>query len=212
MEIGISLLALALLAPAATSHPHGLYVKLSGLWVSQVDSELEDPGGSPTTADLTFDSGYGVVAAIGQTFALDLPISLSVELEYAFRSAPADTFESPLVTLGAAGDYDSHSVMLNAIVAIDVADGFGFYGGIGVGTTVTVADLAVNLLGPIVEVPTEDDLTFTWQVLGGVQFAIGNHLLLYSGVRYFDAGQPDLDTFGSPNTSFAVEAGLRVYF
>jgi hypothetical protein len=31
-------------------------------------------------------------------------------------------------------------------------------------------------------------------------------------VRYFDAGQPDLDTFGSPNTSFAVEAGLRVYF
>ncbi len=58
---------------------------------------------------------------------------------------------------------------------------------------------------------SDDDVTFTWQVLGGVRYVINKHVMLYSGVRYWDAGDVDM-TIESANVSFVVEAGLRVYF
>ncbi len=211
MGMNACVLGIALLSAGAAEHPHGLYVKLSGLWVDQESSDLSSSGGVPLVTTLEFDSGYGVMGGIGYTLSLDLPVAISVEVEYAFRSADVDSFTGPLV-LPALGTYDSHSVMANAIASVDIANGFGLYGGIGVGATATTADLAVDLGLGVIDVPTEDDFTFSWQVLGGVQYAIGNHLLIFGGVRYFDAGEVDLDAFDADNASFAVEAGLRVYF
>ncbi len=57
MGINASVLCLALLS-AAPEQPQGLYVKLSGLWVDQENSDLTS-GGGPAVFSLEFGSGYG---------------------------------------------------------------------------------------------------------------------------------------------------------
>jgi opacity protein-like surface antigen len=212
--IGVALLAVTASETDAAG-PQGLYLKVSGMWVQQEDSDVTSLGGVPLPLDASveFDSGYGVLGGIGYTLSLGLPVSLSVELEYAFRAADADTLTNPLVPLPLAGGNDSHSVMVNAIAGLELGAGFGLYGGAGLGATITTADLAVDLGGGLmISLPSEDDTTFSWQVLGGVSFSIGGQLMLYGGVRYFDAGDVDFDSFDGENSSFAIEAGLRVYF
>lgn len=212
--MGMNAIALGLVllsAGASPGHPDGLYAKLSGVWVQQEGSDLTSEG-VPGTFSLEFDSGYGVMGGVGYTFSLDMPVSISVELEYAFRSAEVDTASLPPIMIPASGPYDSHSVMANAIAAVDLGGGLGLYGGVGVGATITTADLAFDFGGGFIDAPTEDDVTFSWQVLGGVQLSLGRTLLLYGGVRYFDAGEVDLDAIETDNASFAVEAGVRVYF
>ncbi len=215
-KIGIGAVCVALGAVVASTGEaagqEGLYLKVSGMWVDQDDSDLTDEEGASLDATLEFDSGYGILGGVGYTLSLGLPVSVSVEVEYAFRTADVDTLNDPAVPLPVTGSNDSHSVMANAIAALDLGGGFGLYGGVGIGATITTADLAVDLGGGLaLEVPSDDDTTFSWQVLGGVQFSTGN-LLLYGGVRYFDAGDVDFEDFGGENSSLAVEAGVRLYF
>ncbi len=193
--------------------PHGLYLKLAGAFVLQQDAELLSVGGVPLSATLDFETGYGVQGGVGYTFAWESGPSLSLELEYAFRSAETDVVSAPPLALPATGQNESHSLMLNVIGAIDIVGGLGLYGGGGFGIAITNSDLTLDLGGgTFVTFPGDTDTTLAWQLMGGVQYAFGRHFVVYSGVRYFDAGTVGFQTFQSENKSISIELGLRVYF
>ncbi len=193
--------------------PDGLYLKLAGAFVLQQDAELLSAGGVPLSATLDFETGYGVQGGVGYTFAWESGPSLSLELEYAFRSAETDVVSAPPLALPATGQNESHSLMLNVIGAIDIVGGLGLYGGGGFGIAITNSDLTLDLGGgTFVTFPGDTDTTLAWQLMGGVQYAFGRHLVIYSGVRYFDAGTVGFQTFQSENKSISIELGLRVYF
>ena len=219
--IQIVAMTLAITAPVCGQFGEGggFYFTGSGMVVFQQDSQLRDNTGGLIDAllaplmtsdlELEFNTGFGVRAGVGYTFA-DIPLSL--EFEYVYRSSDIDSISTPLGTLPAAGDTDSHSLMWNALLDIDFGDtGFGLYGGAGVGFTVSRAELT-DVGGLPIGLLRDDDTTFSWQVLGGVKFAIDSQLVLYTGVRYFDAGDVNFDTLGGENQSLSVEFGFRVYF
>jgi opacity protein-like surface antigen len=136
-----------------------------------------------------------------------------VEGTYAYRSADVDRLVAPGLTLPARGTNQSHSIMVNFLGTFEIAGGFGVYGGGGVGVTITQADLGLDLGGGVtLAFPADTDVTFSWQVTGGVQYELGAHLVLFGGVKYFDAGHVGFETFGGENRNLAVEVGLRVYF
>ena len=214
--VGPAILCAAVLAadPVGQQHaPGGLYLKLAGSLVVQQDAELLSIGGVPLSATMDFDIGYGVQGGVGYTFAWESGPSVSLELEYSFRSVQIDELSSPPLTLPATGQNESHSLMVNVIGSIDIVGGFGIYGGGGIGVAITNSDLTLDLGGgTFVVFPGDTDTTLAWQVMGGVQYAFGPHLVLYSGVRYFDAGTVAFDTFQSENKSISVELGLRIHF
>ncbi len=213
---GSTILCAAVLATDPAGHqqsPDGLYLKLAGSFVVQQDAELLSVGGVPLSATLSFDNGYGVQGGVGCTFAWESGASVSLEFEYSFRTSEIDELSAPPLTLPATGQNESHSLMLNVIGSIDIAGGFGLYGGGGIGAAITNSALTLDLGGGMTaSFPGDTDTTLAWQVMGGVQYAFGAHLVLYSGVRYFDAGTVGFDTFQSENRSVSVELGLRVHF
>ncbi len=193
--------------------PDGLYLKLAGSLVLQQEAELLSVGGVPLSATLNFDVGYGVQGGVGYTFAGESGPSVSLEFEYSFRTAEIDELSAPPLTLPATGQNESHSLMLNVIGSINIAGGLGLYAGGGIGVAITNSDLTIELgPGMTVSFPGDTDTTLAWQGMVGVQYAFGAHLVLYSGLRYFDAGTVGFDTFQSENKSLSVELGLRIHF
>ena len=194
--------------------PGGLYLKLGGMLVLQDDSDLQSVGGVPLNATLEFDTGFGIETGVGYTFSSqESRFAATLEMEYAYRAADLNTLTAPGLSLAANGTNESHALMFNALGSVDIVGGFGLYGGGGVGVAMTRSDLVLDLGGGMVlTFPRDDAFTFTWQVMGGAQMALGRHVMLFGGVKYFDAGDVIFDTFGGTNRSLAFEAGLRVYF
>jgi len=213
---GSAILCAAVLAAVPVGQqqtPDGLYLKLAGSFVLQQDADLFSVGGVPLSATLDFDTGFGGQAGVGYTFAWASGPSVSVEFEYSFRTVEIEEVSAPPLILPATGQNESHSLMLNVIGSIDIVGGLGVYAGGGLGVAITNSDLTVDLGGGgFVSFPGDTDTTFAWQAMGGVQYAFGAHFVLYSGVRFFDAGTVAFETFRSQNSSISIELGLRLYF
>jgi opacity protein-like surface antigen len=214
--IGSTILCAAVLAadpagPART--PDGLYLRLAGSFVLQQDADLLSVGGVPLSATQDFSTGFGVQAGVGYTFAWETGPSVSLEFEYSFRTAQIEQVSAPPLSLPATGQNESHSLMFNVIGGIDIIGGLGLYAGGGFGVSITNSDLTVDLGGgSFASFPGDTDTTISWQAMGGVQWAFGAHFVLYSGVRFFDAGTVEFETFQSDNSSVSIELGLRYYF
>ena len=213
---GSAILCAAVLAagPAGKHRtPDGLYLKLAGSFVLQQDADLLSVGGVPLSATLDFSTGFGVQAGVGYTFAWESGPAVSLEFEYSFRTAEIEQVSAPPLTLPATGQNESNSLMLNVIGSFDIVGGLGVYGGVGLGLAITNSDLTVDLGGgSFASFPGGTDTTIAWQAMGGLQYAFGAHFLLYSGVRYCDAGTVQFETFQSDNSSLSIELGLRYYF
>ena len=207
-----TLLAAVLVAqPAEGVEPQGLYLKLSGIGVVQNDSNLRSLTGTPVDATLEYDTGYGVKVGVGHSWAWT-PVSLSLELEYAYRTADVSGVRGLGTTTPAGGSTDSHGAMLNLVARIDVTERFGVYIGGGVGATLTSSDLQLDLGGPPVVFSGQEDVTFSWQAIGGVQYAFSENFVAYGGVTYFDAGDIEFESFIAENSSLGLVFGLRLYF
>ena len=213
---GSAILCAAVLAadPAGPRQtPGGLYLQLGGSFVLQQEADLLSVGGVPLAATLDFNTGFGVQAGVGYTFVWESGASVSLEFEYSFRTAQIEQVAAPPLTLPATGQNESHSLMFNVITAMDIVGGLGVYAGGGFGVAVTNSDLTVDLGGGgFANFPGDTDTTLAWQAMGGLQYAFGAHFVLYSGVRFFDAGTVGFETFQSDNSSISIELGLRYYF
>lgn len=184
--------------------PSGTYVSLLGLYVMQqdADSTATIPGLGSLTGEIEFDDGYGGAVALGHRYP-DAP--LCVEFEYAYRTAEVDAS-------GIDADLNTHAFMFNLLVLHEFEDSpFGLYLGIGAGAAVSVAD--VDEAGSEVD---EEDVTFAYQVMGGISVDLSHNLELFGGVRWFDALEPEFEESGGTleveNRSVNIEAGLRIYF
>ena len=216
ISVGILCAAVAAADPVEPERekPGGLYLTLSGMVVVQEDSDLTSVGGLALDASLEYDTGYGVQAGVGYTFSWEESrLAVSLELDYAFRTADAESLDAPGLTIPASGTNDSHSIMFGVLASVEITGGFGLYGGGGIGLTISESDLTLDLGGGFsLPIPSDSDVTFTWQARGGVQYALGRHIVFFGGVNYLDAGNVHFDSFGGENRSLAFEAGLRVYF
>lgn len=198
--------------------PSGWYAKGFGMALWQQDSDIRDNTGfAPEIeqwgTEFSFDIGFGGGVSVGYTFA-DFPVSL--ELEYAYRTAETDAYSVTIDGISGSGsvegDFAVHAIMFNALFDTPIGESrFGLYGGGGVGIAVSEADLD-SINGIALPIVSDDDTTFAWQVMGGVTFDVSARAQLYTGVRYFDAGDVDFELLGGENSSLSWEFGLRIYF
>ena len=189
----------------------GFYVTVSGIGVLQSDSDVHALAGPPLDATLDYDIGLGAQIGVGYTFVWPR-MSLSLQADYAFRSAELSAVNNAGSTSPASGTNTSHSLMISAIAEIYLTDNFGLYAGGGLGATLTHADLLLDLGGPPTVFPSEETIGFSWQFMGGVQFAVSDRVVIYGGVTYFDAGKVEFNAFNVDNSSLGFVAGLRLYF
>jgi opacity protein-like surface antigen len=186
----------------------GLYTSIAGLWVMPKDGELTVDGVS--SGEVEFDDGFGASVAIG----FDLPaLPISIEAEYTWRDAETETLNVTGLGFPVSFDADlgSHAFMLNGILNLKLGETpFGLYAGGGVGYVLTTVDLAAVAGLPVDG--DEEDFTFAYQLRGGVTLDLTDNIILFGGVRWFDATEPDIDGVEVELQSLDFELGLRLYF
>ncbi|MFG0285245.1 MAG: hypothetical protein ACF8R7_12550 [Phycisphaerales bacterium JB039] len=206
--------------PAAVSDPQptfwdpfpeapraGIYVRFGGLAVEQQEDARLVEGGS--TSMVTFDRGYGFVAAIGQKLH-EMPLSL--ELEYAYRNITADQIVGEFETRSAGGDLDLHTFSFNVLLdAPDLIGILGVYAGGGVGFVAT--DLAVRSSSGQAAVAVRGDELFL-QAMAGITLSVSYNMQLYGGVRWASAGtiEDEEDMVSLDTELVGAELGLRIFF
>ena len=186
----------------------GLYTSIAGLWVMPEDGALTVDG--VAAGDVEFDDGFGASLALG----FDLPaLPISIEAEYTWRNSESETLN--VTGLGIPVSFDAdlglHAFMLNGVLNLKIGDTpFGVYAGGGVGYVLSTVDLAAVAGLPVDG--DEEDFTFAYQLRGGLTFNITDNIMLFGGVRWFDATEPDFDGVEVELQSLDVELGLRLYF
>lgn len=217
MNLGFQTFSAAALALGVVTNAYGqgtpddhnrLYLSLSGLWVEQNDADFEIDDLPGVEAEITFDDGFGVVAAIGQ----ELPNSpFRLEFEYAYREAETETIDVEGMSAPLDSDVEIQSFMLNGIIDFKLGDGpFGVYAGAGLGVAITRFD--IRSINGIDNDRSEWNSSFAYQGLAGVTFEVGDNAELFGGVRWFDALEVDITNVQLDTSSIDFEAGLRFFF
>ena len=203
----------ALLAMTGAAHGddddrYGIYGSISGLWVMPQDGDVTVDGAG--SGELEFDDGFGVSLALGY----DLPaLPISLEVEYSYRDAESETLSiSGLpVPVDFEADLGLHTFMVNGVLNFNIGGTpLGVYGAAGIGYTLSTVDVA-SIAGLPVD-QDEEDFTFAYQLKAGMTFELTDDVLLYGGVRWFDALEADYDDVEVEEASVDLEIGLKFYF
>ena len=144
-----------------------------------------------TSGELTFDSGFGFIAALGNGFD-----GLRGEIEMAYRNNDLDKFPNNNAT----GDITSLAVMGNMLVDLAVSESIRPFLGAGIGMANVDWD------------GDEDDTVFAYQAIAGVGFPLTHVTTLDLQYRYFATADPD---FGGAEAEYQTHnffAGLRFDF
>ncbi len=180
----------------------GLYIRgfvgFSDLSSTTLGGDVESP--------VSFDTR----AIAGAAFGYDLDsIPLRSEIEFAYRTADADSFAG-----GTTGDFASTSLSLNAYFDLDAVGGTRFTPYIGAGITY-VTEIDFDLIDGLSEDEFSDRGGIAFQLMAGTEFALTNRLSLNGEVRYFDAGNQTLSSDDGRNITAdydTVEAILGLTF
>jgi len=166
--------------------------------------------------DVSSDTGFGINAAIGKSFAN----GFDLELEYGFKTADLDEATPSDEVAEYTGDFevdvdgnvDIHSLMANAIYNFKSGASITPYAGAGIGLGFVNIDL--DDAGDI------SDTVFAYQLMAGVAFNVSNNMDILAGYRYF--GTSDItedgtfygyDVEGSATVdSHNFEVGLKYSF
>jgi opacity protein-like surface antigen len=205
----ITLISLSMTSGVRADDDHaGLYTSIAGLWVMPEDGDLTIDG--VASGEVEFDDAFGASVALG----FDLPaLPISIEAEYTWRDAETENIN--ITGLGFPVSFDaelgSHAFMLNGVLNLKLGDTpFGVYAGGGVGYVLSTVDLAA-VAGLPVE-GEEEDFTFAYQFRGGVTLDVTDDIMLFGGVRWFDATEPDFDGVEVELQTLDLEFGVRLYF
>jgi opacity protein-like surface antigen len=186
----------------------GVYGRLGGLVIEQQEDGTLLEGGDRSR--VTFDRGYGFVAAIGHHFG-DVPISF--EVEYAYRNITTDeAIAADGTRRSASGDLDLHTFSLNLLLdAPDLVSVFGVYAGAGVG--LVASELRVKSRSGDTDVAITSEDVFL-QAMAGVTVSVSRTVQLYGGLRWSTAGsiEQEQGEIEVDAEMVAAEAGLRVFF
>jgi OOP family OmpA-OmpF porin len=185
-----SVLAAASVATAdAAANNRGWYVGVEGgaNWMQDVDDHFAFAGGGTiTTLNVDFDTGWAAIATVGYAF---WESNWRVELEAGYRQTdinkgvfehnppgPAHTGDTAFT-----GDHIGEaSIMANALYDIHLTDRLTFSIGAGAGA----ANVRVEMKNA--PFPVDDsDWAFAWQGLAGLSYALTDRLDLTLNYRYF---------------------------
>ena len=189
----------------ATSEP-GTYATLTGsmdMYADMTPTNKASSIGSVLTtsgATLEIETGLGLNHSIGYQFKN----SLSMELEFSYKSADYGEANSDTGQSKIGGDTNTKSLLLNGIYHFDIREFYTPYIGYGIGITVHEATLESFDEGK--------DTTFAHQLKMGVDMEFNRKLSWLLGYRYFAANDPKLGFFDGETASHSIEAGIKFHF
>ena len=192
----------------------GLYVKgFGGLTLLQDDDLIYDDGGSVSTGEAEFDTGFAAGAALGYRFGGDDWWSgLALEAEYTYRSNDISRFDSGGSTVADSGDFASTAFMVNALYHLDTHWQFDPYFGVGFGSA---TEIDIDLAGPgITGEQSFSSSSPAAQYMVGAEGEVADNLSLFVEGRFFRAFDPDMSGEGNPGNveseygQFALLVGL----
>ncbi len=167
------------------------YVSVSGL-----ANFLDDQGVN------SFDTGYGVLAAVGHEVDFGLGKGFRAEGEFGYKKADANV-----------GELDAYSLMANAYYDFTNSSAFTPYVGAGIGTEYLDADGINATTGRV----HDQDWTFAYQGIAGVNYAFNRNWSAQVEYRYIGTTDADLNSStGASNDlnfdSSNVVAGVKYKF
>jgi len=196
----------AALAAAAFSSPASarFYVFGSGMWTSVEDSDVSDSGLSGT---LESESGWGFAGGVGYIIGPHL----RSELEMSYRKNDLDRLTVRGFGLNASGAVSGDATvwagMLNAIYDVGTWAGFTPYLGLGAGVATIDVDITAGGVSA-----SESDLSFAYQGLAGVRYAVTQAVDVKAGYRYFSLLEPRFGTTSADYHSHNFELGVAFKF
>jgi opacity protein-like surface antigen len=189
-----------------------VYVKGFGgaTWPSNFDTTLREGGEQIARPSFDYDTGYALGAAVGAAFTPNI----SMEIEYAYRSADVtitdrdDDDESGRAN----GDTSANAFMFNALY---VFDGMGATGAIQpyLGGGIGAAKVETSASGQ----NFDSDTLLAYQLIGGVGYQFSPNVSLYAEARWFqtESGKfdgPGGDNFNGEFETFDLLVGIRYVF
>ncbi|MCH2548359.1 MAG: outer membrane beta-barrel protein [Alphaproteobacteria bacterium] len=194
----LAILATSLIATSAHAEKRwpNWYVGLHGGWA--MDDGYDATTGGVTT-EVNTDGGGIIGASLGYVPPTQVPFfdMTRYELEYSYRNNDNSA--------AGGSDFESHTTMLNMLVDFKTDNRWNPYVGGGVGMT-------------SLDVGGEDDSTFAWQLMAGLEYAPTIMPMTLWGVRYRYLGASDADiNNGGINTEYeydshSIEATARFRF
>lgn len=161
--------------------------------VSVSDSTLN----GNSSGELSFDSGFGFVAAIGNGF--DGPRG---EVEVAYRTNDLDGFSLGGSSGSTNGDISSLAVMGNLLLDVAISENVRPFLGAGIGLANVEIDSS----------DSSDDTVFAYQAIAGLGFPLTHVTTLDLQYRYFASEDPNFDGAKAEYQTHNFFAGLRFDF
>jgi outer membrane protein OmpA-like peptidoglycan-associated protein len=206
--------SLALASAANATTINGWYVSLEGggNWIEDWDHTYAFPGTVPASA--SFDTGWAVLASVGYGFGG----GWRAEFEAGYRDNEGDggTFTlTPFPDSLLSWDVSEVSLMMNVLYDIPLTERMSLSLGAGAGADFAMVDH--NFFG----LPVEDDnWSFAYQGIAGLNYAIGQQTDLFVNYRYFRATEPEFDfspvlgavVSGDDVVKHTATIGLRYHF
>jgi opacity protein-like surface antigen len=166
---------------------------VGAVWLE--DTDIEDD-----FSDVSFDTGFGITAAIGNAYEN----GLRGEVEFGYRTSDMDEFDSDFGSGSINGDVSTFSLMLNAFYDFMPKETICPFIGAGIGYA--------NVEGDIDELGSEDDDVFAYQVAAGVAFAINPQTKIDVQYRYFDTDDSGFDDLEAEYGTHNAMLGVRYSF
>jgi opacity protein-like surface antigen len=193
-KIFLAGLALALLAGGvASSVAASPYVSGSFGLVSASDSSLS--GESGTAGDLSMDSGFGFLAAVGNKFD-----GLRGEAEIAYRTNDLNKTSTGPAT----GEITSLSFLGNLLIDFPLSENLQPFLGAGMGLAQVDSGSA--------DLNNANDTVFAYQLIAGIGFPLTYVTTIDLQYRYFATANPDFSGIEAEYETHNFFAGLRFDF
>ncbi len=207
-------LLLPCVAQGKSRHPGGKkkYFKLSGLAFTPQDSDIgfqatpESTVVSLPNRDFTFETGTGFSAGFG----FNTDNFLNTEIEFTGRWGSLDQLKAPTGNFNQEGDLRSFSFMLNIPYMFHNRTRWTPYIGGGIGMNWQRGEIDALPDGSAAA-STGEQLTFAYQIIAGVGYAVTKRWELIAGYRFFGTIDAQLGTLQLQNNSHNIEVGVRWY-
>lgn len=127
-----------------------------------------------------YDTGWALTGSVGWAS----PTAWRFEAEAGYRANDMDLFSSaPALSLFRTGEMSQFTVMANVLHDIPMGGALSLSLGAGVGAAF------INVDDGVID---ESDTTFAWQLIGGLNWAVGSNTDLTLTYRYLNAGGPEV--------------------
>lgn len=180
----------------------GVYMSVKAGLANLTDSDLTALG---ETAELSYDNGYGVSAAVGGVIS-----SFRVEGELAFRTNDMDEWTDSVGTDSAKGDVEAWSVMANGYFDF-IIQGSPITPYVGLGAGMVKVDVTDDE-----DSWSDDDTVVGYQIMAGVAYAFNDQFSLELEYRYLGTQDPEFEIetvkIESEYSSHNVNLGARITF